>query len=139
MSIHPKGDSLTLGQLCFCYEDRERVKSLMDEVKSAPSKLEKITSSHLKGSISVPEKGKTVTLTIPYDKGWKIYVDGKRAENKPAAGILLSFDTTPGEHSVEMKYLPEGTMAGRFISLLTLVGLVLIHILKKQGKVGGKI
>ncbi len=132
VSICPKGDRMTLGQLCFCFEDREKVKSLMDEVKSAPSELRKITSSHLTGSISVPEGGRTVTLTIPFDRGWRIYVDGKRAENKPAAGILLSFDTTPGEHGVEMRYIPEGMIAGRIISFITLVGMILIWRLKKQ-------
>ncbi len=134
VSIRLKGDSLTLGKLCFYYENRDRVKALMDGVKSDPSNLKKITSSHLKGHISVPENGKTVTLTIPYDKGWSIYVDGKKTENKTAVGILLSFDTTPGDHEIEMKYLPEGTFAGWIITLLTLIMLIIRGFHKKNKK-----
>ncbi len=125
VSIVPSGDSLTLGKICLYFEDRDRVKSLMDEVKGNPSSLNRITSSHLKGRIAVPENGGVVALTIPYDKGWSVFVDGKKVENKKALGMLLSFDASPGEHEIEMKYLPVGTVVGRIVSIVTLMILLL--------------
>ena len=110
-------DSLNLGNMYFYFEDREKVRALMDEVRENPSSLKKITSSSLQGSVTVPEEGGTVTLTVPYDKGWKVYVDGKRTGISRAAGILLSFDASPGEHTIEMKYSPEGRPAGIIVSL----------------------
>ncbi len=135
ITIVPGEDTLTLGKLCFYYEDRDNVKKLMDEVKTEPSYLRKITSSHLAGGITVPEDGGTVTLTIPYDKGWSIFVDGKKTENKRAAGILLSFDASPGEHEIEMKYLPEGAAAGRIVSAVTLLLLIFGAVYKKSKKI----
>ena len=135
ITIKPGEDILALGKTCFYYEDRDNVKKLMDEVKANPSYLRKITSSHLVGGITVPEGGGTVTLTIPYDKGWSIYVDGKKAENKKAAGILLSFDAPPGEHEIEMKYLPEGAAVGRIVSLAALLLLIFGAVYKKSKKI----
>ena len=135
ITIKPREDILALGKTCFYYEDRDNVKKLMDEVKANPSYLRKITSSHLVGGITVPEGGGTVTLTIPYDKGWSIYVDGKKAENKKAAGILLSFDAPPGEHEIEMKYLPEGAAVGRIVSLAALLLLIFGAVYKKSKKI----
>ena len=125
ISIRLVDDSLTLGKSFFYFEDRDKVNDLMSEVRSNPASLTKITSSHLKGSIRVPEDGGVVTLSLPYDKGWRIYVDGKETEQKKAAGILMSFDAAPGDHSVEMKYLPQGTVPGGIISLVALAVLIL--------------
>ncbi len=123
-------DSLSIRKMFFYFEDRDRVEALMSEVKSDPSSLEKLTSSHLKGHITVPEKGGTVTMTIPFDRGWSIYVDGKKTEPEKAAGILLSFDAPPGEHDIEMKYLPQGSIAGRVISVFALL-LLFMMVYKK--------
>ena len=125
-------DSLTLGSMYFYFEDREKVKALMDEVRTSPSSLKKITSSHLLGSVTVPEEGGVVTLTIPYDRGWKVYVDGRRTPISRAAGILLSFDTSPGEHIVEMKYSPEGGLAGSIVSAGAAVLLICLVAYNKR-------
>ncbi|MCR4590559.1 MAG: YfhO family protein [Lachnospiraceae bacterium] len=115
--IRPKDERLDIKNMFFYFEDRDKVEALMNEVRENPSELEKITSSHLKGRITVPDYGGTVTLTIPYDRGWTIYVDGVKAEQKKAAGILMSFDAAPGEHNIEMKYCPTGSIAGKIISI----------------------
>ena len=125
-------DSLTLGNMYFYFEDREKVKALMDEVRTSSSSLKKITSSHLLGSITVPEEGGVVTLTIPYDRGWKVYVDGQKTPTNRAAGILLSFDTSPGEHIVEMKYSPEGRFAGMIVSVGAAVFIICLVVYKKR-------
>lgn len=127
-------DELSLGNMYLYYEDRDKVASLMEEVKNCHSSLRKLTSSHLTGNITVPEDKAVVTLTIPYDKGWSVYVDGVKTGAKRAAGLLMSFDAAPGEHSIEMKYLPEGSIAGRIISILALGLLILIGFRRKAVK-----
>ena len=123
-------DSISIKNMFFYFEDRNAVEQLMAGVKEEPSGLEKITSSHLKGHIMVPENGGTVALTIPYDRGWSVYVDGVKAEQKKAAGILMSFDAAPGEHDIEMKYSPEGSVPGRIISLASLF--ILLWLVRKK-------
>ncbi len=134
ISIHPKDERLEIKNMFFYFEDRDKVDALMAEVCRESASLEKETSSHLKGNITVPENGGTVTLSIPYDKGWTIFVDGVKTEQKKAAGLLMSFDASPGEHIIEMKYLPEGSIAGRIISILALGVLILFGFWKKGVK-----
>ncbi len=131
-----KEDNLDLINMFFYFEDRNRVGALMDEIRKNPSNMRKLTSSHLTGKITVPENGGTVLMTIPYDRGWCVFVDGKRTDIQKAVGILLSFDTTPGEHSIEMKYSPEGSLAGRIISAVML--LYVIFLLLYSKKSGGR-
>lgn len=133
-------NSLDLGNMYFYFEDRDRVKALMDEVKENDSSLRKITSSYIIGNISVPENGKAVTLTIPYDSAWTLLVDGVKTDTKRAAGILMSFDAEPGEHEIEMRYRPAGTILGVIFTLLAVIILILerkrqiINIPKKPEK-----
>ncbi|MCR5025546.1 MAG: YfhO family protein [Lachnospiraceae bacterium] len=133
-------NSLDLGNMYFYFEDRDRVKALMDEVKENDSSLRKITSSYIIGNISVPEKGRAVTLTIPYDSGWTVLVDGVKTNTKRAAGILMSFDAEPGEHEIVMKYRPIGSLPGVMFMLLGVIFLIfdrkrrIIFALKKPEK-----
>ena len=52
-------DSISIKNMFFYFEDRNAVEQLMAGVKEEPSGLEKITSSHLKGHIMVPENDGT--------------------------------------------------------------------------------
>ena len=58
------------------------------------------------------------------------FMDGVKAEEKKAAGILMSFDAAPGEHDIEMKYSPEGSVPGRIISLASLF--ILLWLVRKK-------
>ncbi len=66
--------------------------------------------------------------TIPYDKGWKILVDGVE---QPAVKMLDSFigvRLTPGSHTIEMSYRPEGLDIGLMISIGSAVLLLFIAL-----------
>ncbi len=130
VSLRPREQEMKLSGAYFYYEDRDRSSEFFKTIRDEnPCDLDKLTSSHLKGSVDMPEeKGKCVVLSIPFDKAWKIYVDGERTEGKPAVDLLLSFDTPPGEHSVELFYRPQGIMAGVTLSLLALLILMWLWV-----------
>ena len=87
----------------------------------------------------MPDDGHCVVLSIPYDEGWQVQVDGKKAEIKKAVGMLLSFEspTESGasgevvEHKVELKYIPMGFWMGLFVSFVGFLAFFAIVFCKK--------
>ena len=70
--------------------------------------------------------------SIPYDKGWSVYVDGNKV--KPIAicsGSLMGAYVSQGTHSVTFKYTPSGFVYGILISLVSLL-ILLALIFKKK-------
>ncbi|MBR2381938.1 MAG: YfhO family protein [Clostridia bacterium] len=98
----------------------------MDELEHAIEGLmktslvttEKSTDDHIFGSITTYESNKTIMTTIPYDEGWKVYVDGEQVETYAIYGdSLMAFDIeNAGEHEIEFKYMPKIYVVGGIIS-----------------------
>lgn len=66
-----------------------------------------------------------VYTSIPYDKGWHVYIDGKEVETESLEDTLLIFKCESGIHNIRFKYrAPYGTL-GKIISLLTLIGIII--------------
>ncbi len=63
-------------------------------------------------------------LSIPYDKEWKITVDGRVAVLSPAYGGSTSLIEVPaGEHKIEMTYGPTGLSMGAIASFISAIAL----------------
>ncbi len=90
--------------------------------KLSESQLENLSVSgnRVKGDIDVREAG-TLLLTIPYDTGWTIRVDGKKTEYVSIGKALTGLSLGEGRHTVEMKYTPSGLWTGSFLSVLCII------------------
>ncbi len=106
----------------------EGLAEVYDRLSAVPWELSNWTGdTYLKGTIACQENGLMMT-TIPYDKGWKILVDGVE---QPAVKMLDSFigvRLTPGSHTIEMSYRPEGLDIGLMISIGSAVLLLFIAL-----------
>lgn len=67
------------------------------------------------------EEASQMLLTLPYDEGWYAWVDGKRHETCSRYGSLLAVELQPGEHEVQLRYIPKGLLLGIGISTLASV------------------
>ncbi len=76
-------------------------------------------SDFIKGSIVMKEPGRLI-LSVPYEDGWKILVNGEEEEGVLFGGCLMAFDLEPGEYVFEMKYVPKGAWAGIGVSAASL-------------------
>ena len=74
-------------------------------------------------------------LSIPYEKGWRIYVDGKKTETVCLLNAMLGARISAGEHDIRIEYVPEGFPAGLVLSTSSaaLIG-VTIWFEKKRKK-----
>lgn len=62
------------------------------------------------------DEDRVLLTTIPYDKGWKAYVDGEEVEIPTFKDALLAIPVPEGEHKLELVYFPYGMKLGMGIS-----------------------
>jgi uncharacterized membrane protein YfhO len=77
------------------------------------------------------KKGEKLFIAVPYDKGFKITLNGEKVEAKKVFGDFYSIALVDGENTIEMKYTPPGFTAGVVICILGLVISIILYISKK--------
>lgn len=110
----------------FYYEDLEVVKHNFEDLSSHAFEVDEHTSSSFSGSVESEVGKETLLFTIPYDEAWQIEVDGERKEGKMALQTFLAIDLEPGEHTIELKYVPKGWHVGVAITLVSILIVALI-------------
>lgn len=75
--------------------------------------------THVNGHITVTKPGSLI-LTIPYESGWTLFVDGLKTEPSVFADTMISIPLDTGEHTISLSYYPAGLNIGIAISLLSL-------------------
>ncbi len=89
----------------------------------------------IKADLQVRNDESVVFTNLPYDKGWKVFVDGEEVLTRPVNIAFVGFDVSSGAHQVEFRYTPPGLLLGSSISGLSLlIILVLAYNEKKKRK-----
>lgn len=81
----------------------------------------------LKGTVNAEYDGCLFT-SIPYDKGWSIYIDGVKTDYYAINEALIGLNITAGEHTVEFKFVPQGFVIGACVSAIALIAAVFMII-----------
>ena len=76
---------------------------------------EKTKGDTLSGKVTVTDDSVFV-LSIPYDKGFTVYIDGKETDYYLANEAFIGFDITKGEHTVTLCYKAPLKTAGFAVS-----------------------
>lgn len=88
-------------------------------------------STHIRGEITMKEEGRLI-LSVPYEDGWHIRVNGEEREAESFGGSLMAFDLEPGKYVIEMRYVPEGLYIGVSISMISVIAFVLLNKNKRK-------
>ena len=95
------------------------------------------SSSRITATVNATEDGLLYT-TLPYDGGWKLYVDGEETPLSTVADFLCCAELGAGEHTLEFRYSPPGFCLGLAISLTSVVLVatpyLVSYIIKKKKK-----
>ena len=99
-----------------------------------------VSGSHVSGKVDAKEAG-TLLLTIPYDTGWTIQVDGKETESYSVGKALTGIHLEEGAHTITMRYIPQGFREGAALSMLSLILFLLSVLLgkKREKKLAGQV
>ena len=118
------------------------LKQIYDRLSSQQLEITEYGDDYVKGTVKVDTKAMgyssdraEMLLTTPYDKGWTVLVDGKKAEIYKGLDTFISFYISSGEHEIEMHYEPEGLKAGLIISgisLLIFAAVIALELRKKK-------
>lgn len=73
----------------------------------------------INGNISLKKK-KILCFSIPYSKGWEIYVDGKKKELLKVNTMFMAVPLEKGQHQITLQYHTPGSRTGSMISLMGL-------------------
>lgn len=116
----------------YCYTaDDTVVKNMYNSLAGNSLNVESYSDTIVKGTVKAKENCYLYS-SIPYDDGWSVYVDGKKAETFEIGGTLLAIELTPGQHKIEYKYFPVGFLYGIIISAVTVFGLCVFYIYNKS-------
>ncbi len=100
--------------------DTAALSQVYDILNRLPWRLTRWNDTTLEGEVNASYEG-TLFTSIPYDKGWKITVDGQPAEGRKIFDTFLAVDLTEGRHTVSMVYEPQGLSQGAIITLASVL------------------
>jgi len=63
----------------------------------------------------------SIFFTIPYDKGWSAYQDGKKIEMKQAQTGFMKIDVPKGKGTITLSFIPNGFITGAICSFTSLL------------------
>lgn len=81
------------------------------------------SDTEIKGRINA-KKGGILYFSIPYEKGWSVYVDGEKVKSVKVLHSMLGADINAGEHEITLKFSPDGFDKGVIISGTSLAALL---------------
>ncbi len=88
-------------------------------------------STHIQGDIIMKQAGK-VMLSVPYEAGWKVCVNGEPVETGLFADCLMTISLEPGEYEISMEYDPKGRQEGIVISIMSAILFGVLFVLNRK-------
>ena len=95
--------------------------------------IKEFENSHIYGTVNA-KSDCVMTLPMPYDEGWTVFVDGEAVELTEHASHIMMFELPSGEHEIELSYFPLGLKEGIFISVAATLGIIMVMLLGKVHK-----
>ncbi len=118
----------------FYYLDKDLYRETMTALGDSPFNITEHSDTLLKGDINVQEGDDLLFTTIPYDEGWKVTVDGKKAELVKTADALIAVRITAGQHDVEFRYLPNNFVIGITLSVIGVIAFGAVWVIYDKNR-----
>lgn len=103
----------------------------IDILSAQTMTVDSYDETHINGHITVTNPGQLV-LSVPYEPGWTLLVDGKEASIDLFEDTFISVYLPEGEHTISLSFFPKGFIPGVVISLLCLAVYIAIELYMKH-------
>ena len=112
--------------------------NLIRDLQEEQLQVISFSDTTIEGTIDVQEDG-LFFLSIPYDPGWTLYVDGEKTDYYTFQEAFICLDLDEGTHDIRMTYIPDGFIPGAMISIGALLLLIAFEILRRRPEYRQKI
>lgn len=104
----PVKEDVAYAQLEFCAFtiDEEKFTKGYEKLKDGQIEYERFDETYVKGKYTA-EENEILFTSIPYDRSWNVYVDGKKVSSDDIIKVsdaLLGIKTESGTHEIVFKY-----------------------------------
>lgn len=110
--------------------DYSVIASLRSELDAMDFDMERTKGDVISGSISCAEDG-WFMLTVPYDAGFSVLVDGESQNYEMVDGAFIGFPIEKGDHQIEITFTPPLLPQGKIISFFGLIMLAVLAVYEK--------
>lgn len=117
---------------CYVYTlNQEAFEQGYNILKEGAMTVDNFEQTSFGGKVNAKEDCVLYT-SVPYDKGWIVTVDGKKAETFSLANDgLLAISLEQGEHTVEFSFRARGLLAGACISTASILIIIVFFLLRR--------
>ena len=119
-------DDYRINYFNLYYFDEDVFKEGIKKLKNHQLENVILNKNMLTGEIDLDEDS-LLFLSVPYDKGWNVYIDGKKTDYKSIADTFMGIEVPKGKHKITMKFYPRGILLGIIISLLSIIGIGILQ------------
>ncbi len=112
-------------------------KELIDKLNQETLDIVSFQSTNIVSKITASKDGYLI-LSVPYDPGFRITIDGKETETELFKEMMIAVPVTTGTHNITIHYYPQGLGLGICISLMSLSVFLLIIFLPRMKAKGHK-
>ena len=110
--------------------DTKKYTEAIRKIKENPVEV-----SSYKNKVTVNYKVKNETsifFTIPYDRGWSAYQNGKKLQIQQAQTGFMKIDVPEGEGTITLSFIPKGFIAGASCSLIAIIVFIFYNFQRKK-------
>ena len=115
----PGNSQVSFESPTFYRLDTQTLTEAIQKIKEQP-----VTVSTSKNKVFATydvQQDTSIFFTIPYDKGWSAYQDGKKIEIKQAQTGFMKVDVPEGKGNITLSFIPNGFITGAICSFTSLL------------------
>ena len=115
----PRNSQVSFESPTFYRLDTQTFTKAIQKIKEQP-----VTVSTSKNKVFATydvKQDTSIFFTIPYDKGWSAYQDGKKIEIKQAQTGFMKVDIPKGKGTITLSFIPNGFITGAICSFTSLL------------------
>lgn len=133
LSVANTSEALTDGvtTIKLYYLNQDVVDKYYDQINQSVFKVDSFEDTEITGSVDAKEDGVLYT-SIPYYRGFKVYVDGKKSEIVKVGNAMIGVNVKAGEHTVHITYRTYGLLTGSLLSMIGICVVVTYFVLNKK-------
>lgn len=128
----PGNSQVSFESPTFYRLDTQTLTEAIQKIKEQP-----VTVSTSKNKVFATydvQQDTSIFFTIPYDKGWSAYQDGKKIEIKQAQTGFMKVDIPKGKGTITLSFIPNGFVVGAICSFTSLLLFAIYNHKRKSSK-----